>query len=126
MNHVTWLRTSYRVGAVADAVAAVSLIIPGRTGEIEFRYAMGVAAALMLSWTALLIWGDRRPVERRGILLLTAFPLIPCLLAAAIYAGVVGQLTPGEAAFRSIVLVLIFGLMLYSYVKAERAVSRES
>lgn len=124
MSHVTWLRTSYWVGAVADAVAAVSLLIPSRTGETEFRYAMGMAAALMLAWTVLLIWGDRKPVERRGVLLLTVFPLIPCLFASVIYAGAVGQLVLGEVALRSVMLIVIFGLMLYSYIKAERAVSR--
>lgn len=124
MTHIAWLRTSYRVGAVADAVAAVSLLIPSRTGEVEFRYAMGMAAALMLAWTVLLIWGDRRPVERRGVLLLTVFPLIPCLFASVVYAGVVGQLGLGAAVFRSVMLIVISGLMLYSYVKAGRAIAR--
>jgi len=124
MSHVTWLRTSYWVGAIADAVAAVSLLIPSRTGETEFRYAMGMAAALMLAWTVLLIWGDRKPVERRGVLLLTVFPLIPCLFASVIYAGVVGQLPLGAVVLRSGLLTVVFGLMLCSYIKAERAISR--
>ena len=122
MGHVRWLRASYWVGAVADAVATISLLIPSRTGETEFRYSMGMAAALMFSWTILLVWGDRKPVERRGILLLTAFPLIPGLLVAVIYAGMVDQLPPGQAVFRAIVLILIEALMLFSYVRAERAV----
>ncbi len=124
MNHVTWLRVGYWVGAVADAVATVSLLIPSRTAETEFRYAMGMAAALMLAWTVLLIWGDRRPVERRGVLLLTLFPLIPALLAAVIYAGVVGQLPPGQVAVRSAMLVVVFVVMLYGYIRAERAIAR--
>ena len=124
MSHITWLRVSYWVGAVADAVAAVSLAIPSRTGETEFRYAMGVAAALMLAWTVLLLWGDRKPVERRGVLLLTMFPLIPALLGAVIYAGVAGQLPTQDVVLRSIVLMVIEVLLLCSYVKAERAVAR--
>ena len=124
MGHVTWLRASYWVGVVADAVATISLLIPSRTGETEFRYSMGVAAALMFGWTVLLIWGDRKPVERRGILLLTAFPVIPALLAAAIYAGMVDQLPPGQVVFRAIAMILIEALMLFSYVRAERAVRR--
>ncbi len=124
MSLVTWLRVSYWVGAVADAAATVSLLIPSRTGEAEFRYAMGMAAALMLGWTMLLIWGDRKPVERRGVLLLTAFPVIPALLVAVIYAGVAGQLPLEQVVFRSVMMVLIETLMLFSYVKATRSVGR--
>jgi len=84
---------------------------------------MGMAAALMLAWTVLLIWGDRKPVERRGVLLLTVFPLIPCLFASVIYAGVVGQIPLGDVVLRSVMLTAVFGLMLFSYIKAERAIS---
>lgn len=123
MTHVTWLRMSYWLGAVADAVATVSLLLPSRTGETEFRYAMGMAAALMLAWTVLLIWGDRKPVARRGVLLLTVFPLIPALFASGVYAGVVGQLSARQVVIRSVMLVVVFAVMLYSYIRAERAVA---
>ncbi|MDH3457999.1 MAG: hypothetical protein OER90_14265 [Gemmatimonadota bacterium] len=124
MSHVRWLRLSYWVGAIADAVATVAILIPARMGESDFRYPMGLAAALMLAWTVLLIWGDRKPVERRGILLLTVFPLIPGLMASGIAAGVAGQLPLGQVVARSVVLAGILLLILYSYLKANRAVAR--
>jgi hypothetical protein len=124
MSHVTWLRLSYWVGAIADAVATVAILIPARMGESDFRYPMGLAAALMFAWTVLLIWGDRKPVERRGILLLTVFPLIPGLMASGIAAGVAGQVALGQVVARSVVLAGILLLMLYSYLKANRAVAR--
>lgn len=124
MGHVTWLRTSYWVGAVADAVATVAILTPGRMGETEFRYPMGLAASLMLAWTLLLIWADRRPVERRGVLLLTVFPVIAGLLASGIYAGMSGQLPVAQVIARSLVLAGIATLMLYSYVRAGRAIAR--
>jgi hypothetical protein len=124
MIHVSWLRLSYWVGAVADAVATVAILIPARMGESDFRYPMGLAAALMLAWTVLLIWGDRKPVERRGILLLTVFPLIPGLMASGIAAGMAGQLPLVQVVARSVVLAGILLLMLYSYLKANRAVAR--
>lgn len=43
---------------------------------VEHRYAMGLGASLMAGWTLLLIWADRKPVERRGVLPLTIFPVI--------------------------------------------------
>jgi hypothetical protein len=51
MTPVTWLRTSYWAGAVADAVIGIVMLIPGRMGETEFEYPMGLAAALMFGWT---------------------------------------------------------------------------
>ena len=124
MDHITWLRTSYWVGAVADAVATVGILIPSRMGESEFRYPMGLAASLMLAWTVLLIWADRRPVERRGVLLLTVFPLITGLMASCVFAGSSGQLPMEQVVARLVVLGIIAGLLLYSYARANRAVAR--
>jgi hypothetical protein len=31
-----------------------------------------IGALLMLWWTVLLIWADRKPIERRGVVLITA------------------------------------------------------
>lgn len=59
----------------------------------DFRDAAAIGAALMAGWTALLVWGVLRPVERRGVLLLAAFPVVLGLIAAGIYAvagGLVG------------------------------------
>jgi len=70
-----------------------SFLIPERMGEIEYRHSMGLAASLMLGWTFLLIWADQKPVERKGILLLTIFPVISGLLSAGIF-GVVMELIP--------------------------------
>jgi len=41
--------------------------------EVPYRYAMGLAGSLMLGWTILLLWADRRPAERRGVLMITNF-----------------------------------------------------
>jgi hypothetical protein len=96
MTPVTWLRTSYWVGAVADAVIGIVMLIPGRMGETEFEYPMGLAAALMFGWTVLLIWADRKPMERKAILLITVFPVITGLLLSGIYAVATGLLPAGR------------------------------
>ena len=80
------LRISYRVGALVDAAAGVQLLSPRlfavgmglddfRPGP-GWRFAAGMGATLMFGWTALLLWADRAPVERRDVLLLTVFPVI--------------------------------------------------
>jgi drug/metabolite transporter (DMT)-like permease len=124
MTPVTWLRTSYWAGAVADAVIGILILIPGRMGETEFRYPMGLAAALMFGWTVLLVWADRKPTERKAILLITVFPVITGLLLSGIYA-VATDLLPSTKIIPGFVIgVILIILMLYSYLNA-RGVGRE-
>ena len=85
-SKILWLRVSYWSGAIADGVIAIRTMIPEIMGETEFRYAMGIATTLIIGWTCLLIWADRKPVERKGVLLLTVFPVISGLLITTTYA----------------------------------------
>ena len=83
---VRWLRISYWAGAILDALAALSMLSPEVFAAtnglqnfhpgIEYRYAMGMGASLMLGWTALLLWADRKPLERKGVLLITLLPVV--------------------------------------------------
>jgi hypothetical protein len=84
-SKITWLRISYWSGAIADGIIAIRTLVPEIMGE--FRYAMGIAATVIVGWTCLLIWADRKPVERKGVLLLTIFPVISGLLLTATYAA---------------------------------------
>jgi hypothetical protein len=118
MTPVTWLRASYWAGAVADAVIGILILIPSRMGETEFRYPMGLAAALMFGWTVLLLWADRKPTERKGVLLITVFPVITGLLLSGIYAVATGLLSSTKIIPGLAVGVILIILMLYSYVNA--------
>jgi len=82
-SKILWLRISYWVGAVADAIVGVRMLIPSAMAEAGHTYAMGTSASLMFGWTLLLIWADRKPLERKGVLLLTIFPVISGIMAAA-------------------------------------------
>ena len=130
MTAVRWLRVSYWVGAIADALAAVAMLSPGVASAIydrgdfdpgvDYRYAMRLGASLMLGWTLLLLWADRKPLERRGVLPLTVFVIAGLALAGA-YAVRGGFIelpemlpTWGMQAF----LILLF---LYSYFRSGRA-----
>jgi exosortase/archaeosortase len=37
---------------------------------------MGIGGSLMTGWTFLLLWAVRKPVERRVVILITAFPVV--------------------------------------------------
>ncbi len=94
-NSTTWLRISFWVGAIADGIVAFAMFaeaILGRPSPLThyvpdtpYRYAIGLAGSLMLGWTLLLLWADRRPVERRGVLLLTCFVVVG-LMGSGLYA----------------------------------------
>ncbi len=85
-GNTNWLRISYWVGAIADAVAAMAMFaqavfarpspLSDYVPEIPYRYAIALAGSLMLGWTVLLIWADRRPYERRGVLLITIMVIL--------------------------------------------------
>jgi hypothetical protein len=86
----------------------------------EYRYAMGMGAALMAGWTVLLLWADRKPAERRGILLITVLPVITGMALNEILAVQSGFLALEFTFPRWIlqgVLSLFFGL---SYWKSTR------
>lgn len=87
MSAVRWLRCAYRLGAVVDGLATVGMLFPRRLwtagfrapfdrSRPEFAYGMRAAAPLMAGWTVLLVWADRRPLERRDVVAMTAVPVV--------------------------------------------------
>src|SRR5512147_2662807 len=90
------VRLPYVIGVLVDALAAVALLTPAgsplRTlaypgvdpSQVAFADGTRTAFALMLGWTVLLAWGARRPIERRVLLLFTAFPVVLGLMATEI------------------------------------------
>ena len=125
-NKIILLRVCYWIGAVADAVSAIIMLLPTAGGSMygiadfnpgyEYRYAMGLGASLMIGWTFLLIWADRKPVERRGVLLLTVFPVLFGLIISGIYAVATGLISVDKMVPTWIFQGLITGLFLFSYV----------
>jgi hypothetical protein len=76
----------YWLGIAADALWAIGLIFPRVFGillgnpdfapDLQVRSIMGIGASLMIGWTFLLLWAVREPIERRVVILLTAFPVV--------------------------------------------------
>ena len=76
---VLLLRMSYWSAAIADFIVAILVLIPERMGETEIVYPMGLASVVIFSWAVLLLVADRKPLERRWI-------LIPTILVVALIA----------------------------------------
>jgi hypothetical protein len=123
---VVLLRFCYWLGAILDARAATMLtllrfhVIPAGLSAhqlpqelgIQSLFGTGDAAALMWGWTALLLWADRNPVERRGVLLLTSVPVILLIEAHMAHAWLGGFVPFGQIAFWFLFLIglgLLFG-----------------
>jgi hypothetical protein len=97
------LHVAYWVGAIMDGAMLFPMLIPSLGSALfgipdfhpgpEYRYAMGIGASLIAGWTVLLLWADRMPVERRGVILVTVFPVIVGMMASSLYALTSGLLT---------------------------------
>ena len=81
-----FIRFTYWYGAILDLLVFIDMIISilfefsisiSNVGtDTSYKYQTGTGAFLMLGWTILLIWADRKPIERKEILLLTAIPVV--------------------------------------------------
>ena len=124
-NKVAWLRISYWAGAIVDLYAAFRWlfpqVFPDSSADMGYSLGMKWGVALMLGWVALLIWADRKPVERRDILLLTIFPVITGLLVTAVVAFTAGFISTSTLILNSVVLVVLIGLMGFSYLNARKS-----
>ena len=116
-SKVAWLRASYWAGAVADFGIAILALVPGRMGETAYRYPMGLAAAVIFAWALLLIWADRRPLERRGVLPLTILAILG-LLSAGFFAVASGIFPIARIVPTSILGAALIALMGFSYLNA--------
>jgi predicted CoA-binding protein len=124
------LRVSYWVGAIADAVAGVAMLFPDAGGVVygipdfepttAYRYAMRLGASLMFGWTVLLLWADRKPLERRGILPVTVF-VIAGLAWAGAFAVNAHFISLPNMIPTWVLQVLLTVLFLYSYFRSGRA-----
>ena len=77
---ILFLRIAYWWGVIADAVSAILMLFPNLFLRVmnfnlapggDFAFGLSYGVPLMIGWTILLIWADRKPLERKGILLLT-------------------------------------------------------
>jgi hypothetical protein len=130
---IRWLRRSYWAGAVVDALATLTWLGVGQIREptairpsldvrsAELRYGLRCAAALMAGWTGLLVWADRAPLDRKGVLPLTIVPVIAGLAAADTAALRAGQLPTARVLPVRLLQASLAGVFAYSYAKAARA-----
>jgi hypothetical protein len=120
-RQVQFLRMAYWAGAVMDGLMLFPMLIPEIGAAMlgipdfhpgpEYRYAMGVGTSLMAGWTVLLLWADQKPLERRGVVLVTVFPVILGMIASSLYALTAGLVDAGRTL--PMLGIQVFLLVLY-------------
>lgn len=116
------IKAGYWMGIVADAIWALALVYPrlfglltGRPGfepDSEQRLVMGIAASLMTGWTLLLLWAVRAPIERRAVILITAFPVVFGMFVVALV-GVRNGNTSGIWILGKTSILMVFMVVSY-------------
>lgn len=113
-NKIKWLRASYYAAGIADVLIAILILLPDRMGETEYRYPMGLASVTVFSWGIMLFLADRKPLERRWILLPTIL-VISLLQVPSLYAVSDGTFTFTRVAPTLILGVVLVVLLSFSY-----------
>ncbi len=122
-NPILLLKISYVIGAILDALVAIQMFFPDVlaltaglgvfTPDPDYLYASYMSGVMMLGWTVLLVWGYMEPVERKDILLITAFPVVVGLMISDILssaAGFLPQMTAIVFLIMQMFLIFIFSL----------------
>ena len=77
----------------------------------------GYAGSMIIAWTFLLLWADRKPLERREVAALTCFPVLFGLMGAEVYAIVqnnAATLNMGLFLGMQTILLILFGFSYYN------------
>lgn len=127
---ILFLRIAYWWGVIADAVSAILMLFPNLFLRVmnfnlapgrDFAFGLSYGVPLMIGWTILLIWADRKPLERKGILLLT-LPIIAGYIAIELYAVSTGITSLGSALPLLVMQTGLFGFIVFSCRRAKNPV----
>jgi hypothetical protein len=117
-----------------DLAAAIGMTFPGwlwpqrfaapfQRGRAKLAYEMRAGAPLMAGW-AVLLWADRRPMERQGVLPITVAPVLAGLLANDALAVRAKQVAPAGVLPTRVLQMALLVLFGWSYRYASRAQTR--
>jgi hypothetical protein len=131
MNAKKLLHISYWVGAITDLLFAIAMLyVPMLAGMLRLpivpdslatKLALDMGASLMFGWTVLLIWADRKPFERKSILLITVLPVIAGLALTTLYGYLSGFIPLIGAIPIWVLQIFLIALFLVAYFYANKA-----
>ncbi len=121
------IKIAYWLGIGADALWAVVLLFPPLFGiltgipnyhpDLQTKLIMAIGGTLMACWTILLLWAVKKPIERRTVILITAFPGVFGLFIITL----IGYLAGNTANIWILVkTAILFVSMITSYILASK------
>ncbi|NHJ48945.1 MAG: hypothetical protein FK733_14260 [Asgard group archaeon] len=133
---MVFIRGAYWFGIILDMLSAIAttiyMLAPNETfintimkfpPITEGIYVILITeTALMWGWTALLFWADRKPIERRGVLLLTAVPVVGMIIINTIIGMIRGN---PSLSYVRVIVVVAFILVLTGYILAQSIAKKE-
>ncbi len=119
-KQIILLRVSYWTAAVADFIIAVLVLIPERMGVTGFVYPMGLMSAVAFSWGVLLVFADRKPIERKWVLPPTIL-VVFLLGVVGAYAAIINLIPVSRIIGSSAAAVLILSLLIYTFINTRSA-----
>lgn len=128
-----FVRLTYWVGAIVDALAAVQLLVPRGVRVLAFEglRAPGadgqpaiIAAVLMLGFSVLLVWAHLRTRERRAVLAVT-LGVVLALAAGNLALGATGAMSWGSLA-PTLAIQAVLTAMFSASVVIARDAAREA
>ena len=113
-NKTNWLRISYWAGVIGDFAIAILALSPKAMEVPSYFYPMGLLSAIAFSWGCMLIWADRKPLERRWVLMPTIL-VGSMLLLASIYSMIAGAITVESKSYTLVLYPTVIVLWSFSY-----------
>lgn len=124
-NQLLFLKISFIVGTIADFIVGINwllislgYVIPSLVSSFQgtgtdYRFAMYIGSMFMFGWTVILFWGYLKPLERRGLLIITATLLAISIITELLFYR---DLLVGRGFIVGIILrLLIIGKFTFSY-----------
>ena len=124
------IKITYIVGIILDGLMGFDMFLYTFLGKSIYlqnqnipisssntQPVMMLGTALMIGWTILLLWGLLKPIERKGTLIITAFPVVFLYLIYDII-----QLINGVNAILSVLIIRCFliTLLIVAYIFAKK------
>jgi len=115
-KHLLLLRVSYWSTAIADFAVAILVLIPSRMGLTKIEYPMALTSAIAFSWGILLLIADRKPLERRWVLIPTII-VVALLSIVRVIFSLNGDIGFSFGFFLFGIILVILMAYSYSYSK---------
>lgn len=129
------IKIAYIVGIILDALLGFDMFLYTFLGNSIYLQSQNIpisnsstqpvmmlGTALMIGWTILLLWGLQKPIERKGTLIITAFPVVFLYIVYDIIQYIINISTINASSIFIILIVrcCLISLFIMAYIFANQ------